>query len=677
MAGGGLYTGKPLRGPSSIRLLKLEPGLKTDPLRCTFKVVDLRNQPEYEALSYTWGNDGKTRRILCDGFEVDITTNLEDALRHFRPRQRAGGLTFKEKIEGKIGKLSKLKEKSQGWSKVARRSAEEDPKCHRFCGYLWADAICINQDDDRERAEQVGIMRNIYTHAKSVLVWLGRCDDEKRLTSALDLIHRALQEYRKGHKKWSKGKKDGPFVVHAEVLTRENNKARGFPPFDSPDWAALLWFFSLPWFSRLWVVQEISLSRSATAFIGDYEISNPYLLGYAADWFTMKQYNRPPSPPIGEQCIGNMLNDRLRVHLNEESLRLRLLLTRTREFGVKLPVDRIYALIGIASEGNHPRLKWDIVPDYTKPYQEVYRHVARLLIGCSADLGILNDVQEPLARSHLHWSTWVPNWNEYIDAFINLSVIDEGRFNACQSKCKEMKDHSDPRFLRLKGLGVDMVKDCMSTMTAGDVLGKTIPLWQYITQHLGPVTGSYANGDSLGLAFTMTVTAGNNGFGYPAEDDLNYLSGADDFWKRTLGPLGVDVLGYRQTEGKSSFRYTRGDSKLGPVSYQEGRSGFSAFEDAILAAMSKRRLFVTFGGYIGIGPKEMKPYDQVVILYGGRTPYILRPRSYWWIGGGSRPMTREPNDGSYFLVGDCYIHGMMKGEMMEQQAREEKWYDIR
>lgn len=39
---------------------------------------------------------------------------------------------------------------------------------------IWVDALCINQEDDRERAGQVKIMGSIYQRARLVKVWLGK-----------------------------------------------------------------------------------------------------------------------------------------------------------------------------------------------------------------------------------------------------------------------------------------------------------------------------------------------------------------------------------------------------------------------------------------------------------------------------------------------------------------------
>ena len=67
--------------------------------------------------------------ILIDGFRVSVTTNLEVALRHLR-------------------------------SETVKR-------------LLWVDAVCINQQDDMEKSEQVKMMRDIFSSAQKVLAWSG------------------------------------------------------------------------------------------------------------------------------------------------------------------------------------------------------------------------------------------------------------------------------------------------------------------------------------------------------------------------------------------------------------------------------------------------------------------------------------------------------------------------
>jgi hypothetical protein len=114
-----------------IRLCVVLPAEQGDDLHCEMIHVNLEDEPDYEAVSYTWaseyGDASLSRSIRCNGNTyVPITANCEAAIRQLRKR----GL-----------------------------------KRH-----LWIDAICINQTKINERNHQVGLMGRIYSQAQSVRI---------------------------------------------------------------------------------------------------------------------------------------------------------------------------------------------------------------------------------------------------------------------------------------------------------------------------------------------------------------------------------------------------------------------------------------------------------------------------------------------------------------------------
>lgn len=110
---------------NEFRLIKLSPGIKTDPIHCTLLHVTGNHAFNYEALSYVWGDPSQLAVILLNGYDFDVTLNLRRA-------------------------LSEL------------RSKTEDV-------VLWTDAICINQANLKERGSQVCRMREIYSNAERVI----------------------------------------------------------------------------------------------------------------------------------------------------------------------------------------------------------------------------------------------------------------------------------------------------------------------------------------------------------------------------------------------------------------------------------------------------------------------------------------------------------------------------
>jgi hypothetical protein len=106
------------------------------PIRCDLRVIDLdsENHPPFAALSYVWGVEAAEGHfVTCGGFTLRVTPNCQSALRHLRD---------------KLGKFT-----------------------------IWIDAICINQQDECEKMNQISLMGDVYSKAETMYVWLGEGND--------------------------------------------------------------------------------------------------------------------------------------------------------------------------------------------------------------------------------------------------------------------------------------------------------------------------------------------------------------------------------------------------------------------------------------------------------------------------------------------------------------------
>jgi hypothetical protein len=145
---------------------------------------------KYEALSYTWGDASKLKPIIIGAsHEFYVTSNCYDALRRLRDH------------DGKR--------------------------------LIWIDAICINQEDDAERTQQIGIMGEIYGCASQVLVYLGEADQNSK--RVFDHVAQ-LQLYSENHTD-AEGDPGGDFM---ESL-----------PMDSTLVEATTAVLRRPWFNRV------------------------------------------------------------------------------------------------------------------------------------------------------------------------------------------------------------------------------------------------------------------------------------------------------------------------------------------------------------------------------------------------------------------------------------------
>ena len=97
-----------------IRLVELLPGQRDDEIRTRLSIVDLEQNPQYEAISYVWGDARDKVSIICQGHEFWVTRNLYNAFLRVRLADRTR--------------------------------------------VLWADAICIDQNSITERSHHVAFM---------------------------------------------------------------------------------------------------------------------------------------------------------------------------------------------------------------------------------------------------------------------------------------------------------------------------------------------------------------------------------------------------------------------------------------------------------------------------------------------------------------------------------------
>ncbi|KAE9379866.1 HET-domain-containing protein, partial [Stipitochalara longipes BDJ] len=118
-------------------------------LRCELSTFQLRKEnPDYVAVSYVWGDPSITEDIVINGRLVPVTKNLALALRQFR----------------------------------------DGCPARDHASLLWADAICIDQSNAEEKTHQVRLMPIIYERAACVMSWLGPCREE--LYGAMKSIRR-------------------------------------------------------------------------------------------------------------------------------------------------------------------------------------------------------------------------------------------------------------------------------------------------------------------------------------------------------------------------------------------------------------------------------------------------------------------------------------------------------
>jgi len=350
-----------------IRLLFIEPhdyhGPDSSLLRVKLVEENL-DTAVFDALSYVWGDQANKVYIICNGKGHNIGQNLHAALIEYRNRGQPG----------------------RG---------------------LWADAICINQRDVKEKTNQVQMMGDIYSAASGTIIWLGPL--EVGDVEAIRLAELAYMKCPEDLRYEQEGTRhDLPLFNCSDQGLPE--VFRGYTIH--PTWTNLFKILLHPWFSRVWIVQELLLSRNPQMWRGGSSISAAALLWMAnqvgghLELKAAKQLSYPKIYTFYAQNIALCHYQFQKGGLNP----LWVNMSTTMGMEATEILDRFFALAGI-SEG----LPVDFI-NYTRTLEEVASQVGLMtLLGSpkhpmTDGLDLLADLPSLCLRSRqIRIPTWIPD----------------------------------------------------------------------------------------------------------------------------------------------------------------------------------------------------------------------------------------------------------------------------
>ncbi|KAI3325483.1 heterokaryon incompatibility protein-domain-containing protein [Xylariaceae sp. AK1471] len=232
------FTYEPLQD-NSFRLLKLHPADGLESVSCEILHYVLDQAPSYKALSYTWG---------CSSFV---------------------------KYPVKVGPQVLLVQKNLF---LALQELSQ-----QNVGFLWVDAMCINQSSDSERSIQVARMKHIFAGAEEVIAWLGpSTEDGKRTIQFMSEVTMAAKEagiFFSRNRAWNAesswlSEKTAAFLgnghpnLEIAQRTAPSFSSYGSDPRYKADWSAVSQLHKRPYWTRVWIIQELVCAKKATLHWG-------------------------------------------------------------------------------------------------------------------------------------------------------------------------------------------------------------------------------------------------------------------------------------------------------------------------------------------------------------------------------------------------------------------------
>lgn len=580
-----------------------EPGVQRL-VRCHLQHACLNDRPYYTALSYAWGDPRIKRAILLDGQQIQVTQNLESALRHVAIEcQRDGDQTVP----------------------------------------LWVDAVCIDQQNEAERTRQVSQMDVIFRTAAETLVWLGPGSEDSNL--AIDTLRRlsriaaSISAHLTSWSQFPFGEgASNPLVRAIEQRLDESLVALRLE--NSARLTAICSLFQRPWFLRVWVIQERVLSQNCTVCCGREWITwhmfyqGFWLLCGLRDYLNLAGTGRPDSAVLATFLTSAL--DRVTpvafTSAGSSLLRLFALLSRMAPRAQLQASDRrdyVYALLGLVDPRQSPR----ILVDYSKDWAAVQTEVTTACLkyygpsilsfaGHSFSTEMPEDPQ-PKAPS------WAPDWSSrhlpqplHVPSIFRVRGENRSRAYAAAKDSTQTLSaaFSASGQLRLAAGYVDEVTQLGMTISdaddAADNTALVASLWTWLQRLESLLPG-------------------------PNEAYSTVEEAQEAFWRTPVADRAF--VHNWETARASEEIYS---------AYQAVRAGDVAkgvkYANIAYNKLFRRRPLRSKKGYIGLGPLGVLEGDSIWILPGADVPFVLRPAK----------------DSMFIVIGEAYVHGIMDGELV-------------
>jgi hypothetical protein len=559
---------------TQIRVAILQPRQSADTyVVVSLQTVSLSDSPQFDALSWVWGDPKDVRPIILEGELWWAPKNLVIALEHLRP--------------------------------------ESAPRV------IWIDALCINQSETTaglaERGHQIGLMRRIYTTANRVLVWMGlEREWTKGVLSLLTDVADNAQD----------------FGDEPPSLPR---------PYHVPyteSWK-VLHLLSEPWWDRVWVLQEVGLAKEAVLYHGIH--SMPFTKALRAINLLESRHHLPGKGPEFETKLGpfnNLYSDGLSFRLPKTSFSplyprenvfalFISLMVACRFRSATNPRDKVFGLFGLAPDLVLQALQ----PRYDEPVEKIYVRTAYILMNETHSLSLLSHTT-PWKRydSKLTLPSWVPDWTirsntNFLYAPDHLS--DKPLYVPSQLNQRIHFSVQDGRYLRVDGILIDSIakrghgysgfwrfmdwskhRRMLSRLCANelpDVLENDL---EYMKEHKWD-----AFGQCLSITYIATIleAASLILFGF-----LRWIDHVCDklrsqmFRERNQNALRRRACVERDFEVMRTNKHMKQYLRENPE---------RQVPDPI---------FTTDDGFVGLGPVFLEPRDQIFVVAGAIYPLIFR-----------------------------------------------------
>jgi hypothetical protein len=506
---------------------------------------------------------------------------------------------------------------------------------------LWVDQLCIDQSNDGEKTQQVQHMSNVYSECSQCVVWLGEVNPSIPLADA-EAACRFLRYMAEAWRADDPNDVPMPVEVSADfnatvtalaTIERRQNK----------------------WWDRIWTVQEGSLPENVVLQWGPFELLYSTFVEAQATWVTHYLDQFEPLlaglTGINREIIPDLLTHVFWLLEATDYAAAPFELIRLYRFRQATDSrDGVYGVMGLCEKGRLPLTERC---DYSVPAARVFNTLSKELIIHDKGLQALtcSPRQHP-AEATPGIASWafdlagsLPRCSP--DLWYHAHGYDA--YNACNGlddlDVAAIREQIGAETLSLTGIYIDTIT------RLHDGLEKNAPV--------GVSLGSETE-QMLSLLPTWYKAA--TGCDFDTSDEHNETAAGDSYADTTYDRkeafarfLVSDVIRIDRVDGRQA-RFVNADDIQNLWKIMTGRQDEVDMNTqlAVCHSMVYHNMLVTETGLIGNVCLDARVGDQVWVFRGGKVPFMIRPR--------------EGDGNGYTFVAQCYVQGVMQGEMTKRQG---------
>jgi hypothetical protein len=491
---------------------------------------------------------------------------------------------------------------------------------------LWIDAICIDQTNIQERNHQVASMAEIYESCQRVIVWLG--DEHEKTGFLATFIGDVIQDMKERLP-------DGKDLLTSRGISNlyhDEMRAEFIDVIFRADriagWRSFFRILGSRWWERAWVVQEFATAPDAIFCVGRFSFDWMSICALLIFLDTGRRSPRISHLRLDENNPG-LVEKAMSVYFNRLTWQHKRLNQSSQESSSQSASyfltllhdqcarhcgdsrDKVYSILSMAG----PEIQQELHPDYSKSARSVYIATVKAYINAFKNLNILGcNTYVPFSDSG--YPSWCPDWSKNQVR----SNVDVDFFRASAMTAAEATLSEDESTLHITGFHVTTVKDHCIQGAAAFRNNWAISDWdlRHMARKIHHASGYEKTGspkaeyDNSAIILAETLVAG-----------------------RCQNSIGQNVECPPVTSNEANGEWWLGDDKRRFISIASSRT----FDKTVILCDDMS---------VGLAPRHIRVEDEIWIFLGAATPFIVR----------------RMDGGVNTIIGNCFVHGIMKGEAM-------------